>query len=129
MNKKILYEKFRSPAFRELLAIGFVTLILIALGIAIDWTEATLKFLYQLQDSVLDDIAVPLIITGFLLSIYTYRRYNEKAQLVKRIEQTKSKLKTAHQRLEVLTQSTSAIVINTKATGGFVPVYTSENIT
>ena len=129
MNKKTLDEKLASRAFRELLAIGFITLILIGLGIAVDWTEATLKFLYQLQNTVLDDIAVPLIITGFLLSIYTYRRYNEKAHLIKRIEQTKSKLKTAHKRLEVLTQSTSAIVINTKATGRFDPIYTSENIT
>ncbi len=128
MRKRTFRENLKTPAFRELLIIGLIAVILIILGLTIHWTEFAITFIYRLQNTVLDDILVSFTVIGFLLAIYSVRRYKEKIELFRSIEQTKKNLRENNNHLEVLMQSTSAVLINVEASGDYDVNYISDNV-
>lgn len=128
MKKRTFRENLKTPAFRELLIIGLITVFLIISGRTMHWTEAVVKILFNLHNPLLDNIAIPLIATGFLFMIYTYRRYNEKIELIRSKERTEANLYKTHQQLEVLVHSSSAILYRAKIDDGFTLIDTTENV-
>ena len=66
-----------------MIIIVLITIILIIVGLAVDWTEAFVSFLYHHPDTRLDDIVVSFGTLSFFLTIYTIRRNNEKINLIR----------------------------------------------
>lgn len=127
MKIKSFRKKLAVPAFRELFLIGVFTVILIAFGLTIHWSEFVINLLYRLQNTALDDVLVSFTVIGVLLTFYTFRRYKEKIDLIRNIQQTKLSLRTTSEQLQALMQSTSAVVVNVKVNEDYDINYISDN--
>ncbi|MEP6948453.1 MAG: PAS domain-containing sensor histidine kinase, partial [Ginsengibacter sp.] len=95
-------QKLKRPSFRELLIIGLITVVLIILGLTVDWTEALVNFLYRYQDTPLDDIFVSISALSYFLIIYIIRRNNEKIKLIRVKEKAEAALRESERILAEL---------------------------
>ncbi|MEO7961498.1 MAG: response regulator [Ginsengibacter sp.] len=128
MNPKSLAETMKVPAFRELVIVTVSALAMVILGLTMHWTEATVNYLYRFQETPLDDIAIPLMVTAVLLMVYSFRRNKEHIVFIKKLKETEASLKISGEQLEILMQSSSSILFRVKTDAEFTLLYTSENV-
>jgi two-component system sensor histidine kinase/response regulator len=120
-------RKFKVPAYRDGFFIAILTIILITLGLTMDWCEALINFLYKHQHSPFDDLVMTFTVMSFFIFLYGLRRNKEKKTIIKQLLITKAALQKTQNNLQVLLKSSSSIIYNTEAWGECKLLYMTEN--